>query len=191
MASFLTTPEAESMRSAGIPVTTSESRNKDTDAKPINSESTEEMAVEQGAWYEDVDVLLTQFVALRNELDEVLDFKSERMSVMVARYPGGGAHYARHRDALPQHTGSRRRITAVYYLNPAWTAEQGGCLRTYFPPEVGKIVSGASPEGGASKLWKLDVEPFMDRLVLFSSEWLEHEVLPAYAERMAITMWLY
>ncbi|OLP86305.1 Prolyl 4-hydroxylase subunit alpha [Symbiodinium microadriaticum] len=37
----------------------------------------------------------------------------------------------------------------------------------------------------------VDVAPLADRLVLFSSEWLEHEVLPAYAERWAVTTWFY
>eukprot|EP00440_Ansanella_granifera_P030944 gb/GFBE01033603.1/.p1 GENE.gb/GFBE01033603.1/~~gb/GFBE01033603.1/.p1 ORF type:complete len:111 (+),score=9.96 gb/GFBE01033603.1/:1-333(+) len=110
------------------------------------------------------------------------------MSVMVARYPGGGASYARHRDSLPAHGSSRRRLTAVFYLNPSWQAEHGGCLRAHFPGDVGQKVPGAQP---SKETWTLDVEPVLDRLVLFPSEWLEHEVLPAHADRMAITMWLY
>lgn len=60
------------------------------------------------------------FVFLRHR--EVLGFGSRRLSCMVARYPGGGARYARHRDALPApgDAAPRRRLTAVYYLNEAW-----------------------------------------------------------------------
>lgn len=56
---------------------------------------------------------------------EVLGFGSRRLSCMVARYPGGGARYARHRDALPVpgDAAPRRRLTAVYYLNEAWIPE--------------------------------------------------------------------
>lgn len=52
-------------------------------------------------------------------------FGSRRLSCMLARYPGGGARYARHRDALPtaEKGAGRRRLTAVYYLNHGWTPE--------------------------------------------------------------------
>ena len=49
---------------------------------------------------------------------EAVRFACERLSTMVARYPPG-ARYARHRDALQR----GRRLTAVYYLNPAWVPE--------------------------------------------------------------------
>ncbi|CAE8667520.1 unnamed protein product, partial [Polarella glacialis] len=92
-------------------------------------EGSPEQAAQNEAWYEDMDVLLTKFVELRTELDEVLGFASKRMSVMVAKYPGQGAHYARHRDALPEHESPRRRLTGVYYLNSSWLPEYGGCFR--------------------------------------------------------------
>merc|ERR1711974_241663 len=142
-------------------------------------------------FYKDIDVLLTKLVELRGELDDMLGFDSKRTSIMFAYYPGGGAHYARHRDALPEHSEPRRRLTAVYYLNPSWTPAEGGCLRAYFPESVGHQVHGAHPvEDGATE-WMLDIPPQLDRLVLFASDWLDHEVLPTYADRYAITMWLY
>ena len=64
--------------------------------------------------YQDLDVYLTRIIQLREEMDGELGFGSKRTSVMVARYPGGGARYARHRDALPEHEGSQRRLTAVF-----------------------------------------------------------------------------
>lgn len=150
------------------------------------------------AYYEDLDVLLTRLVALQEELDRVLEFGSSRMSIMAARYPGGGARYARHRDALPEHTDARR-LTATYYLNPDWGREHGGCFRAFLPEAIGRQVPDASPTavetkaGGTdgSGLWAVDIEPVLDRLVLFSSAWLEHEVLPTHAERHTITAWLY
>lgn len=143
--------------------------------------------------YEELDVLLVAIAALRCELDEAFGFGCRRMSTMAARYPGGGARYARHRDALPNHD-VRRRLTAVYYANDSWRKEDGGCLRAHFPAEVGRRVEGALPNDGSEEGMEgyvVDVAPLADRLVLFSSEWLEHEVLPAYAERWAVTTWFY
>jgi SM-20-related protein len=91
--------------------------------------------------------------------------------LQLAHYPGGGARYVRHRDAFPGQ--SNRRVTAIYYANPPWRPEHGGLLRLY-------------PEGAP-----LDIAPTLDRLVVFLSEQLEHEVLPAHAPRLALTAWFY
>jgi SM-20-related protein len=94
-----------------------------------------------------------------------------RFDLQLAHYPGGGARYVRHRDAFPGQ--SNRRVTAIYYANPDWQPEHGGMLRLYLD------------EG------TLDVAPTLDRLVVFLSERLEHEVLPAHAPRLALTAWYY
>lgn len=36
-----------------------------------------------------------------------------------------------------------------------------------------------------------DIDPIADRLVIFQSRMIEHEVLAANTHRWAITMWLY
>ncbi|CAE7827708.1 gnt1 [Symbiodinium sp. CCMP2592] len=100
--------------------------------------------------YEELDVLLVAIAALRCELDEAFGFGCRRVSTMVARYPGAGARYARHRDALPNHD-VRRRLTAVYYANDGWREEDGGCLRAHFPAEVGRHVEGARPNDGSEE----------------------------------------
>jgi SM-20-related protein len=91
--------------------------------------------------------------------------------IQVARYPGGGARYARHRDAFREAVGPRRRVTAIVYLNPDWTEAAGGLLRLHLPDRP------------------LDVAPLLDRLVAFRSEAVEHEVLPTLAPRWAVTAW--
>ena len=94
-----------------------------------------------------------------------------RFDLQLAWYPGDGARYARHADAFPGQ--SNRRVTAIYYLNPDWVPEHGGVLRLY--PASGPV----------------DVAPRLDRLVVFLSERIEHEVLPAHASRLALTAWFY
>jgi SM-20-related protein len=115
--------------------------------------------------------LLAAFDALREALNREAFLGLARTDIQLARYPGGGAGYRRHRDAFPGR--SNRRVTALYYLNPAWQPAHGGLLRCHL-------------DGGP-----LDVEPVADRLVCFLSERVEHEVLPAFAPRLAVTAWFY
>jgi SM-20-related protein len=112
--------------------------------------------------------LFARFEALRAALNAASDLGLTRFEVQLARY-AGGARYARHRDAFAN--DNQRVATAIYYLNPGWTPAAGGQLRLY------------TAEG------TVDVEPILDRLVLFLAEKVEHEVLPANQPRLAITAW--
>jgi SM-20-related protein len=113
------------------------------------------------------------FLALRDALNRGAYLGLDRIEIQVARYPGGGSRYARHRDAFQASPGAGpgRRVTAIYYANPAWGPEDGGMLRLHV-------------DGGPH-----DVEPVLDRLLVFLSERVEHEVLPAHAARRAVTAW--
>ena len=64
-----------------------------------------------------------------------------------------------------------RRVTAIYYANPGWRPEDGGALRLH-------IGEGC-----------IDVASVLYRLLVFLSERLEHEVLPARVPRRAVTAW--
>lgn len=111
-----------------------------------------------------------RFDELRRAINESAWLGLRRCDVQLARYPGGGAAYARHRDAFQ---GSQSRVlTALCYLNPDWRPEHGGVLRLHLDPPI-------------------DVEPRLDRLVVFLSERIEHEVLPAFAPRYAAAAWYY
>ncbi|MBT2119269.1 2OG-Fe(II) oxygenase [Dyella sp. LX-66] len=87
-----------------------------------------------------------------------------------AVYPPG-ARYARHLDQ--PHQLEARVVSAVYYLNADWRAEDGGALRLYL-------------DDGSHH----DVLPQAGRMVLFLSSHFEHEVLPATRERMSIACWM-
>jgi len=90
----------------------------------------------------------------------------------VALFPGDGTGYARHRDAFRGGApGPIRRLTTIYYPNLGWRDAEGGALRL------------ALPSG------ERDLLPVADRLVVFLSERLEHEVLPAFRARWAVTAW--
>lgn len=116
------------------------------------------------------------FTALAAEVNRSVYLGLGRFDVQLARYAGEGARYTRHRDAFsgPGQAGPNRRLTAIWYANAEWHEAHGGLLRLY-------------PEG----MEPVDVAPVLDRLVVFLSDRLEHEVLPAYAPRVALTAWYY
>lgn len=87
-----------------------------------------------------------------------------------AHYPAGAfykKHVDRHRDS------NARVVTTVFYLNENWQEGEGGELVIY--DEEGNAVDKENPVGG--------------KLVLFMSEGLLHEVLPASRERWSVTGW--
>lgn len=91
---------------------------------------------------------------------------------MTCAHPGSPdapRRYVRHRDAFVPSAAaaeqaasaqaacpSGRAVTVLYYLNPEWRAEHGGCLRVFRP-------SGCA---GAAET-SVDIAPMADRLVLF------------------------
>ena len=117
--------------------------------------------------------LWASFLSLRDALNRDAYLGLDRVEVQAARYPGGGAGYRRHRDAFPAPPGGRpnRRVTAIYYANPVWRPEDGGALRLHV--DTGLV----------------DVAPVLDRLLVFLSERVEHEVLPTRTPRRAVTAW--
>jgi SM-20-related protein len=125
------------------------------------------------AWVEPSDgeplsTVFGQFDDLRVALTRDLRLGLQRFSLQAAHYPAG-ARYAPHRDAF---RGDRSRVlTAIVYLNPQWHPAHGGLLRAETP---------AGP---------VQVEPVLDRVVLFRSEEVLHEVSATTAPRWALTAW--
>jgi SM-20-related protein len=78
-----------------------------------------------------------------------------------------GAFYRAHLDT--PRGDSHRVISYCYYLNPGW--QSGGELRIHGDHGV-------------------DLAPLHDRLVLFQSRTVRHEVLPVVSARLAITGWM-
>ncbi|MEZ4316256.1 MAG: 2OG-Fe(II) oxygenase [Myxococcota bacterium] len=108
------------------------------------------------------------FDHLRRTLADDLRLHLPRFAVQAACYREG-AYYRPHFDAF--RGDPSRVVTAIWYLNPGWAASDGGMLR------------GFEPDGPR------EVAPQLDRLVLFLSERVEHEVLPAARDRFALTAW--
>ncbi|CAE8645890.1 unnamed protein product, partial [Polarella glacialis] len=96
-----------------------------------------------------------------------------REYAMVTCYPGETrSRYLRHCDV------SRGAVlTAIYYLNEDWNAEDGGCLRIFC-------------DGKLQTRIKEDILPVANRLLLFwASDEVPHEVLATKRDRFTITLW--
>jgi SM-20-related protein len=113
---------------------------------------------------------------LRQQLNRELFLGIAEYEAHYACYePGNG--YGRHIDRHVSMAGSgqgQRVISTVCYLNePGWPADAGGELVLY--PE------GATP---------LSVTPEAGTLVVFRSDSMAHEVLPAKQQRLSIAGWM-
>jgi SM-20-related protein len=87
-----------------------------------------------------------------------------------AHYPPG-AGYKKHYDAFKGQ--SNRVLSTVYYLNENWQPGDGGELAIY--DDEGQLIT--------------QVQPVLNRLVIFLSEEFPHEVLPAKNHRYSIAGW--
>jgi SM-20-related protein len=111
---------------------------------------------------------LLELGALRVDLNRRLMLGMETIEALYAVYPAGAA-YSRHRDRF--RNSDARVLSLVCYLNPDWPDDAGGALRLHLP-------AGA-----------IDVAPRSGTTVLFLSDEIEHEVLPATQPRFSIAAW--
>ncbi len=81
-----------------------------------------------------------------------------------------GSFYKRHLDRF--RNDDARKFSVVTYLNKDWTPEDGGSLVLYLEQQ------------------DLHVQPVWGRTVIFPSQRIEHEVMPASRERLSVTGWL-
>src|SRR5690606_23717683 len=118
------------------------------------------------------DTLVRRLEALdRRGLNERLFLGLDFYEPHYAHYAPGAA-YARHRDAF---VGQRNRIiSTVLYLNADWQEADGGELLVYDEAAT-TVLERVRPVGGT--------------LVVFISERLPHEVLPARRSRYSIAGW--
>lgn len=116
-----------------------------------------------------VRVYLKRLEELVLYLNQALFLSLKDFEVHMTVYPQG-SYYKRHLDQFKK--DDHRKLSVILYLNPDWKEEQGGQLRMYLPDST------------------KDFLPMAGRLVIFRSDEIEHEVLPATRERLSITGWI-
>eukprot|EP01112_Ceratiomyxa_fruticulosa_P020867 TRINITY_DN7228_c0_g1_i5.p1 TRINITY_DN7228_c0_g1~~TRINITY_DN7228_c0_g1_i5.p1 ORF type:complete len:199 (+),score=47.77 TRINITY_DN7228_c0_g1_i5:498-1094(+) len=145
--------------------------------------------------YPSISDLVDKLHILKDELSTSCNLVTHYTTTQLARYPENG-HYVRHKDAFFGSSSSlpSRQLTVIYYLNPAWTEEQQGCLRLFCKKEEHSMgyegVEGVKKGVEGSESY-LDVLPLMDRLIVFQSKLIDHEVRKTLQPRFAATMWIY
>jgi SM-20-related protein len=102
-------------------------------------------------------------------LNQALFLSLKDLEVHMTVYPVG-SFYKRHLDQFKQ--DDHRKLSVICYLNNNWKVEHGGQLRMYLADK------------------SLDAFPTAGKLVIFRSDQIEHEVLPATRPRMSITGWI-
>lgn len=95
-------------------------------------------------------------------------------SSQLAVYDGGDSRYVRHSDTFEG--GPQRKLTVIWYANSKWQPEHGGKLRIF-------------KQAGDGTEAHIDIEPLFDRLLIFDSVRMDHEVMPSKARRAALTTW--
>lgn len=116
-----------------------------------------------------VQVYLNRLEALIQFLNQALFLSLKDVEIHMTVYPTG-SFYKRHLDQFKQ--DDHRKLSVICYLNNDWKEEHGGQLRMYLPDR------------------SFDLLPLAGRLVIFRSDQIEHEVLPAIRPRLSITGWV-
>lgn len=128
------------------------------------------------AWLDGVTAaqaeLFRFFEALRLGLNQRLYLGLKRFEAHYATYQPGD-FYLRHLDSFKGRAS--RALSLVLYLNEGWGLEDGGELRAFRAEHDDEVVSVMRPELG--------------RAMLFLSEEIPHEVLPARRTRHSIACW--
>lgn len=114
---------------------------------------------------------LAQMEALRLVLNRRLFLGLFEFEAHYAHYPAG-AFYRRHVDSF--RGAANRMVSLVAYLNDDWGEDDGGELVLY-------------DAAGRTRL--ATIAPQAGRVVLFLSEEIPHEVLPARRDRLSIAGW--
>lgn len=118
---------------------------------------------------EAIKVYLNRLQELVQYLNQALFLSLKDFEVHMTVYPEG-SFYKRHLDQFKK--DDHRKLSVILYLNPDWKEEQGGQVRMYLSDHT------------------KDFLPMAGRLVIFRSDEIEHEVLPATRERLSITGWV-
>jgi len=129
----------------------------------------------QAGQSEACDQYLAIMETLRTVLNRELFLGLDEYESHFAFYPPG-ASYKQHRDRFRD--DDTRVVSVIVYLNADWQPQHGGALRLH--------LDDAHAMGGTSVR---DILPVANRIAVFLSADILHEVLPATRERLSLTGW--
>jgi hypothetical protein len=102
------------------------------------------------------------------------------------------AHLPKHLDNNGLDPDDLRKLTCILYLNEDWDSSvYGGQLRLHNFDKFFAMRNSGSEQKQDEPMY-IDVDPIINRLVMFWSDLIVHEVLPTTAERprYTLTVWI-
>ena len=113
-----------------------------------------------------------QLELLRIVLNRELYLGLRELEAHLTYYPPNG-HYTKHVDNFRGE--SKRILSCIIYLNPAWSDTDGGGLKIFSPVNEDFLVAEIPPRSGT--------------LACFLSRDIPHEVATTTKERLSLTGW--
>eukprot|EP00600_Ochromonadales_sp_CCMP1393_P002895 CAMPEP_0174988438 /NCGR_PEP_ID=MMETSP0004_2-20121128/20127_1 /TAXON_ID=420556 /ORGANISM="Ochromonas sp., Strain CCMP1393" /LENGTH=305 /DNA_ID=CAMNT_0016241657 /DNA_START=50 /DNA_END=967 /DNA_ORIENTATION=- len=166
-------------------------------AIPYDKHNVFSMQLSGGDAYYDSPRLHEYVVAMTQSMEQVIMSKfpetmlsDKLVSNKLAVCIGSGSAYDKHYDNSG--LDDTRKVTVLYYMNPNWRPECGGCFRIY-TNQADSSTDNSEPNDSEKVI---DIEPKADRLLVFWSDRLVHSVLPSEAprgdadHRYALTLWM-
>ena len=117
-----------------------------------------------------VALFLARMNVLREHLSRACFLSLASLECHAACYEPG-SFYEEHLDTVGE--DSRRVLSFSHYLSERALGDAGGCLRMHSDDSA-----------------PVDIEPMFDRLVVFRSRSMRHEVMPVVAQRLSMTGWM-
>lgn len=110
---------------------------------------------------------------IQTELAQGLMLPIQNYELHWARYPAHSGGYDEHLDQSQTKDlfHGERLITFILYLNDSWQSEDGGQLKIRLPEQI------------------MSIEPQCGTMILFRSDSLWHQVIPAKKDRWSLTGW--
>lgn len=136
--------------------------------------------------------LMAALPPLMNSSFDNLMLSDGTMGHKLAVSEGDGARYPRHLDNVNGAPEDMRKLTAIYYMNTSACEEADGAAATAW--DVERLGGAIRLYDGLEQPSHTDVAPVGDRLLVFWSDILVHEVLPSFADsddehRYTFTVW--
>jgi hypothetical protein len=129
--------------------------------------------------------------AAPDSFDVPLHLSSETFGHKLACSSGEGAFYPKHLDNTLGPPMDTRKLTAIYYINPGWDEANGGAIRLYDRLEGAADAPATSDAQDVEEIRTYsELAPLGDRLLMFWSDLIVHEVLPSWEQhRYTFTFW--
>mmetsp|Transcript_24549 Transcript_24549/g.56608 ORF Transcript_24549/g.56608 Transcript_24549/m.56608 type:complete len:417 (+) Transcript_24549:59-1309(+) len=139
--------------------------------------------------------LFKKLISIPFELNKKCNLCLQANATFQLAHYGKKGYYKKHVDGGYEDINNGRKVTCIYYANKSWTESDGGALRMYKrrrnPYEIEKMEKEGLdvPKQEDDEVVE-EIAPVGNRLVVFRSRDMPHQVLETARKRFAVTLWL-